>query len=80
VAKETTEALITKLSVLNFKTVSLLKSDEMPQVEVGIEANLASACKTYTLVNRLLVRFPTKISDVSTICNHHPTRAKYLSL
>ena len=39
VAKETAEALIIKLSVLTYKTVSLLKLGEISLIEASNEAN-----------------------------------------
>ncbi len=65
VAKETAGALIIKLSVLNNKTVSLLKSAKVLLIEAGNEAN-----------NGLLASFPTKSSEILVIFTRHLIRAK----
>ena len=65
VAKETAEALIIKLSVLNNKTVSLLKWTKFLLIEAGNEAN-----------NGLLASFLTKSSENLVIFTRHLIRAK----
>ena len=65
VAKETAEALIIKLSVLNNKTVSLLKWTKFLLIEAGNEAN-----------NGLLASFPMKSSENLVIFTRHLIHAK----
>ena len=60
VAKETAEGLIIKLSVLNNKTVSLLKWTNFLLIGAGNEAS-----------NVLLASFPTKNSENLVIFTHH---------
>ncbi len=45
-------------------------------IEAENEANLATACRVYTLVNGLLASFPTKSSEILVIFTRHLIRAK----